>query len=118
MSEWSPPEVLPPVWRMADKTIDGAAYRRKGGLTAIISCATEEDGREWIHFSIAHKTRMPTWNELRDAKEIFLGDRYAYIVFPPKKYYVNLHPHALHLFTCREGDGKRLPEFSRQTGSL
>lgn len=118
MSEWSAPVVLPPAWRMTDRTEDGAAYRRKGGLVVVISCDKEEDGRMWVHFSMSHKTRVPTWEELRDAKEIFLGDRYAYLVFPPKRFYVNICERALHLFACLEGEGKRLPEFTRGTGSL
>jgi len=116
VSEWSPPVVLPPAWKCVEIREDGAAYRRKGGLSAIISCDVELDGKEWVHLSVSHRNRLPSWNELHDGKEIFLGDTYAYLIFPPKKFYINIHPYALHVFTCR--NGPQLPEFSRGSGLL
>jgi hypothetical protein len=32
-----------------------------------------EDGRRWLHFSMSAEGRLPTWDELVEAKEAFLG---------------------------------------------
>lgn len=48
-------------------------------------------------------------------KEIFVGDRYAYAVWPPSDRYVNLQPNVLHLWApwWPESVDGVLPEFSR-----
>lgn len=96
---------------------DGAAYSclpRKLGV--ILSASLEQDGKRWVHLSLSHRHRVPTWGELRATKEAFLGDVYAVTVLPPQRVYINIHPNVLHLFHCL--DGHPLPEFSRGMGSL
>jgi hypothetical protein len=116
---WSPPVVLPPHWTILETEEDGAKYMsRRLHLTAILSCAKENDGRAWLHLSVSHRDRIPTWTELRDTKELFLGDREAYSVLPPKARYVNIHPNVLHLFALLDKDAVALPDFTHGTGSL
>jgi hypothetical protein len=113
---WEPP-AAPRGWYVDDRRLDGARYycpSRK--LIAIVSISVESDGRRWLHMSLSHWNRVPTWGELRDAKQLFLGDVYAYQVLPPKSQYVNINPKVLHLWHCL--DGAPLPEFSRGSGSL
>lgn len=116
---WKPPVVLPPHWTIVVMEEDGAKYTsRRLGLGAILSCAKELDGRAWLHLSVSHRDRIPTWLELRDCKELFLGDREAYSVLPPKRRYVNIHPHVLHLFALLDQGATALPDFTHGSGSL
>lgn len=97
---------------VVSRTFDGVKYAHS--LTAasvILSDAIENDGRPWRHFSMALRSRLPTWDELRRAKDIFLGeDARAIQVLPPKAEYVNIHPYCLHLFVCL--DGEPIPNFT------
>lgn len=114
LNHWLP-RVLPPAWHEATP----GSYDRDSGRmyvngekrqSLIVSVAREDDGFEWLHYSIAGDS-MPSWDDIRDAKELFAGrDSYAIMVIPPRTKYVNLHPHALHWF-CRV-EGHPLPEFS------
>lgn len=117
-AEWSPPTVLPPAWELIIRSPDGAKYMSELlNLAAIISCRIEADGRPWIHLSVSHRVRVPSWREMRECKELFLGDREAYSVLPPKARYVNIHPNVLHLFALLDG-APALPDFTSGTGSL
>lgn len=118
---WQAPRVLPPDWHEIDR--DNAGGARYGNVTrklrAILSCSIEADGRAWLHFSLSHRERVPTHGEMKVAKQIFLGDRYAYAVWPPAHRYVNLHPNVLHLFALLdEKTPQPLPDFTGATGSL
>lgn len=107
------PAVLPATWRLLEEGEDGGKYYCDLlELGVIVSGAVEQDGRRWIHLSCSHARRIPRWNELREVKELFLGDFYAYQVLPPKERYVNIHPHVLHLWRCLDGDPP-LPDFTR-----
>lgn len=64
----------------------------------------------WMHASIAHSSRLPTWSEVRELKDRFIGaDKKAVMVLPAESDYVNIHPYCLHLWHCPSGDG--LPDF-------
>ena len=116
-------KALPPEWRVAQRGIyedDGAKFvNAQRRLMAIISCSVESDGRAWLHLSVSHTSkRTPTHGELRVCKEMFLGDRYAYAVYPPWKMYVNISE-VLHLFALLDENATPpLPEFSGGTGSI
>lgn len=107
------PRILPASWRLHRTTVDGAHYVQAfTGLSIIVSGATELDGKRWVHLSVAHPSRLPTWAELVDAKEFLVGkDEYAVQVLPPRAEHVNIHPYCLHLFHCVEGN--QLPDFTR-----
>jgi hypothetical protein len=116
--DWRPLTILPPAWMMVDLMPDGAKYvNRSAELAAIFSCCRENDGHFWLHLSVSHKRRLPSHNEMRTCKELFLGNREAYAIWPPKARYVNLHPNVLHLFARLE-DVAVLPDFTKGTGSL
>lgn len=103
---------LPHAYRRVNLGHDGAAYLRRDGLSVIFSGATEQDGKRWLHVSCAYKDHLPSWLDLREVKDVFLGpDVYAYQVLPPRANYVNIHKFTLHLFSCL--DGRQLPEFTR-----
>jgi hypothetical protein len=81
------------------------------------------EGKLWLHLSVCGhqpglkrghppRRRVPTWAELKSAKEAFLGDRKAVSVMPPKAEYVNAEE-VLHLFAAVEHDP--LPDFRIRT---
>ena len=114
-----PPRVLPPAWKAVDVRRDGCAYRnRTEGLSVIVSLGTEDDGRSWVHLSVSHKHRLPTWDEFVRVKELFLGrERLAIQVLAPRSEWVNIHPHVLHLWSCLD-ETRLLPDFTRGMGSI
>lgn len=116
---WEAPRILPPSWLEVQRGEGGAKYMNANArLAAILSCSIETDGRAWLHLSVSHAQRIPTWGELRVCKEMFLGDREAYSILPPRARYVNLHNNVLHLFALLDETASALPDFTRGTGSL
>jgi len=79
--------------------------RAARGLFVLFSVASERDSRRWIHVSASHRDRLPSWDELRDVKRVFIGDSCKAIqVLPPEDEYINLHPYVLHLWSCVDAD--------------
>ena len=115
---FSEPKIIPVGWQKWEQNADGYKYVHQVlGRSVIISWALESDGKMWIHFSMACRERVPSWDEFRDAKEIFLGvESKAIQVIPPRSEYVNINPRVLHLFVCVGGDP--LPDFTRGGGTL
>lgn len=115
---WDAPRILPPLWEEMDRSDDGSAryFARTLKLMTILSCCIENDGRAWLHLSVSHQARIPRWTELAEAKRVFIGDREAYQIMPPKERYVNINARVLHVFALLDGDA--LPDFTRGTGSL
>jgi hypothetical protein len=115
MSEWKLENIPTKVngWTYAQPFGEGLVYR-KDGLMAIIDCSEKEDGRKWVHVSISRRKQVPSYDDLVDAKESFIGrDRYAYFVFAPSDKHVNIHANCLHIWgLVYSSDGKVLPEFS------
>lgn len=114
------PEDLLPLtllqWYLIQRRTDLAAYRRINipRLTATLSLSREQDGRRWLRLRVIHEQRLPTWEELLDAKRQFLSDRYAYQVFPNKARNAHLQPFFLNLFSCLDvPKGIVLPDFTR-----
>ena len=108
----------PAGWSVAHDSIDGRKYvHALMPMSCILSVAEEEDGRRWIHFSLAHPHRLPKWDELVRYKEQFLGEETTAVqVLAPRSRWVNIHPYCLHLFVCL--DGNPLPDFTRGGKSL
>lgn len=113
--DWSPPEA-PRGWK-SQPWGSGMQYVRVLTRESVLLTVGRHDGRRWIHFSMAHPSRVPHFSELRDYKNWFIGaDRKAIQVLPPTSEYVNIHPYCLHLFSCLDNDG--LPDFTHGSGSL
>lgn len=105
---------MPDGWTLIDEHGNGGRWAHRGlGLIAIMDTNDEHgDGRTWYHLSVSQAKRVPNWEELKAAKEAFLGDRYAVQVFPPKRHWVNINPRVLHLWATDDGEWP-LPEFGR-----
>lgn len=113
-----PPTVVPAGWRLWEKAEDGYKWHHEEqGTSVIVSWAKEEDEKTWVHFSMACAARVPNWEELKNAKEVFLGvESKAVLVIPPRSEYVNINARVLHLFVCL--DENPLPDFTRGGGML
>lgn len=99
-------------WR-CELGADGAFFQNhRLRQSVIISACVEEDGRRWIHLSIASPDRLPSYEDLCWLKRTFLGEEgKAILVFAPASVHVNLHSKCLHLWSCME-ETDPLPEFS------
>ena len=121
---WEAPRVLPVGWHEPLTAVRGPCgttlYQNEGlRIRAILGCSIEADDRAWLHLSVSHRTRIPSWAELGEAKRVFLGDREAYQVFSPVSRYVNINAKVLHLFALLDEHAPAvLPDFTRGTGSL
>jgi hypothetical protein len=103
-------------WQIEPFGPDGYRYTNQRRQLSVIAARAEHDGAEWVHASIAHSFRMPTWDELVAVKEALVGpDRHAYQVFPPREQWVSVHPNCLHVWALAEGDdGRVLPDFAAE----
>ena len=113
------PRVLPAEWTQVAGAFDedGRAYRHRGGMSFIVSVCREDDGKEWMHFSVAHPERMVTYDEMVEVKELFCGrENKAVFILPPRAQHINVHKNCLHFFRCLQHDG--LPDFTGGTNSL
>jgi len=103
---------VPKGWELLHRWGDGYALREiGGGLRVLVDCEVKADGNRWIHVSFSRKDWTPNHADTCKIKAAFIGDRYAYAVFPPADRYVNIHEHCLHLWAREDGTGV-LPEFS------
>lgn len=101
------PRVLPAGWKQVGPNVYRSIHER---LSAILSVEREQDGKRWLHVSLAHASRLPTWDELRRVKLWLMGpEARALSVLPPESEYVNVHPYCLHLWQCLDGDV--IPDF-------
>jgi hypothetical protein len=108
---------LPSSWKTMLTSEDGAMFRSPDGRKVLVSVAMCNDQRRWIHASISHPKRLPTYEDLQELHQRFIGqDRRALQVFAPRKEHINIHKNCLHLWACVEEDG--LPDFSEGTGSI
>jgi hypothetical protein len=111
--QWGPPEE----WGDA-----GWRYIARRGPTRsiLVTCASwPDDGREWVHASISHPQRMPSYEELQALHHAVWPQGWAYQVFAPPEAHISGvgmgalgHPHALHLWGLLSGEPV-LPNFGR-----
>lgn len=62
------------------------------------SVIVSNDAGRW-HLSIAHSSRYPTMDEIRDARYMFIDDNlHMAMIYPPRSEYVNIHNNCFHLW--------------------
>lgn len=100
--DWLPPEPFgPDGWRMSARDL----------TSSVIVTAAIHDSHTWIHASIAHADRMPSYDDLVTLHRAVWGKRgTAYQVFAPAAEHVNIHEYALHLWGRSDGLAQ-LPNF-------
>lgn len=106
---------MPFGWDLIEEHGDGGKFiRKRDHLMVIVDSGCEQmgDDRLWYHLSVSTPTKVPTYDQLKEVKEVFLGDRYACMVFPPKRFFVNQHPYVLHLWSTNDEQWP-LPEFGK-----
>ena len=114
---YSAPLLLPAQWQCLERSINGADYLRRDGLRLILSAQVYDDGKQWLHVSISFASHLPSYADLREAKDIFIGkDKTAYQVFPDSAHHINIHPYVLHLWCCLSGPVT--PDFTNGTGQI
>lgn len=97
---------------------DGRFLLPHAKLSVLISAGRKADGGDWLHVSLAHEFRMPTYAEIAEVKRRFVGaERKAIQVFPAESVYVNLHPYCFHLWSRLDAPDC-LPEFSGIVGGV
>lgn len=90
-------------------------YVRKDGLQVIEGRFDDfpGDDREWLHVSMSYPDKLPSYEDMKHVKAVFIGDAYtAYQIFPPKDRHVNIHPNCLHLWVCITEE--IMPDFGKE----
>jgi len=106
---------LPPhSWVEITTPINGQrAFGHRDGRFVIVTVG-HHDGQWWLHVSVSRKKYMPSYEDLADAKQTFIGDAHQAIqIFPKRERHINIHEYCLHLWTCLEPNGDGLPDFGR-----
>lgn len=102
------------LWR-APEPFGGDGWRmfaKNGRSSVIVTCATWPDGQQWVHASIAHDDRMPSYADLVVLHRSVWGETgWAFQVFAPPSDHVNIHEHALHLYGRLDGE-RTHPDFA------
>lgn len=105
------PRVLPASWSEMQppanmRTLFGRQVRSFISVNTMVHITIDNygPGGVWLHLSASCRNRIPQWEELKETKELFMGDRLAIQVLPPKAYYINRNEHVLHLFSRLDGE--------------
>lgn len=116
------PRVLPTQWRQVptpEVSRGSVTYQNHSNLLAVLLSAEKAPGTHevWLHVSVSHRDRIPTWEELRDVKDLFVGrDKLALQVLPSADEYVNICWRVLHLWHCP--DRRPVPDFRNEAGAI
>jgi hypothetical protein len=77
----------------------GTKAYRMGACQILVS-----PGHDGWHLSISRPDRLPSWEELRDARYALVPEDVTMAMFlPPRSEYVNVHETCLHLYEVPEG---------------
>jgi hypothetical protein len=72
----------------------------RDGLRAIVTLdlAADLGAGNWLHISVSRTRRLPTWGDLVTARDA-LGYQDVYFLqqVPPRRYWLSVHDHCLHL---------------------
>ena len=98
---------IPFDWIITSIRDNSASYRHLLSMLVVSESIHEQDGQRWLHVTISHSARVPTWQEIRRVKSIWIGDnRTAYHVLPRRVRLVEDADDAytLHLWTPLDDD--------------
>lgn len=90
-------------WRAPTLFGDGWKIVAKDGRSSVIVNTGWFDGAQWVHASIAHADRLPSYQELCALHKAAFGDGWAFEVHAPVSAHVNIHRYARHLWGRLDG---------------
>lgn len=110
-----PVPILPPGWSevagYGPVAEVSRTYASCGGLRAIHSLDTLDDGEVWEHVSVSRCDRLPSWEDLVLVKELFVGrEREALQLLPKRSEHINLARHCLHIWARTNRSRVVMPE--------
>lgn len=75
---------------------------RRGPLAALVGREpVGKDDPRW-HISVQHQDRVPSWEEMVQAAHALRPGIVFVIGVPPRSWWMNIHPHVLHLWELRD----------------
>ena len=90
---------VPDSWEHFDGPLGLEGYE-SGGLRVLLSVDRMDDGQRWLHVSLSRARSLPTWEDMKLVKDIFVGRNHEAVqVLPRDDDYVNLMPYCLHLWS-------------------
>jgi len=92
----------PPGWQMGDPWGAASTWRNYKKLLLVLGSVEEkDDGKKWLHISVSHRRRMPSYEEMCYVKKHWIGDEHKAIeVHAPVEEHFNFHEHCRHLWCC------------------
>ena len=77
---------------------EGVGLWRARVHDGILTALRSKDDGLW-HLSVSHSSRLPSWDEIADARYRFIADRARMaMLLPPRAEWVNVHERTLHLW--------------------
>jgi hypothetical protein len=103
--------ILPEDWQeLIPISIGQRRYMKDNEMYVLVSEELRDD-EWWRHVSFSRRDRLPSWEDLREVKDIFIGkEKIAVQVLPRKSEYVNIAPYVLNIYH-RLDDISPLPDF-------
>jgi len=96
-------EKIPREWLRSGWHGPAAVFNRVDGRRVLFGVEFHDDGK-WQHLSLSRPDRNPSWIELREAKNVFMGPEATAIqIAPPESEYVNEHRFCFHLWRYLDG---------------
>lgn len=93
---------IPFDWIVCQIRDNSASYRHLLSMLIVSESIHEHNGQRWLHITISHTARVPTWQEIKRVKSIWIGDnRVAYHVLPSASTYDD---GSFHLWTPLDDD--------------
>jgi hypothetical protein len=75
-------------------------WTHQNGLRVAATSDQCDDGSWWLHISVSRADRLPSWDDLKFAKDAFIGRNHEAIqILPKDTEFVNLMPTCLHLWS-------------------
>jgi len=75
---------------------------RSGLLMALVGFEPVVKGDLRWHISVSHRDRVPSWEEMVEAAHDLRPGVAFVIGVPPRSWWVNVHPHCLHLWETKD----------------
>lgn len=102
----------PPGWKVVGTWGNAVAWYNRKKKLRVLASVDEIDGERWLHVSLSHPRRLPTYDELCYLKRHWFGaDATAVEIHAPKDEHVNHHEFCRHLWATL--DRKLLPDMRR-----